>query len=185
MSTFPRIVLIAIAVSLLQIAFIAWMVAGRAAILRDGTDVTLAVEPIDPRDLLRGDYVILSYPISILTDDLAPQGAERGDTIYVRVAPDENGAYRPVAASLDTPPEATLSENEMDIRGIVRSAAYGRVHSLFGIERFYVPEGEGRGIEEDMRQDRFEVVVAVGANGSAQIRSLLHEGRPVYSEPIF
>lgn len=185
MNTLPRIVLIAIAVSFLQIAFIGWMIAGRAAILRDGADVTLAVEPIDPRDLLRGDYVVLSYPISILTDDLAPQGAERGDVIYVRVAPGADGVYRPIAASLDAPPQAALSENEVDIRGFVRSAAYGRIHSLFGIERFYVPEGQGRGIEENMRQDRFEVVVAVGANGAAQIRSLLHEGWPVYSEPVF
>lgn len=180
----PRLVVVALIVSALQIVFIGWMVAGRAAILRNGTDVTLAVEPIDPRDLLRGDYVVLSYPISILTGDLAPEGAERGDTIYVRVAPGEDGAYLPVAASLGEPP-AAVGEGEAYIRGTVRSAGSGRVHSVFGIERFYVPEGEGRGIEEGMRQDRFEVVVAVGSNGAAQIRALLHDGYPVFSDPVF
>lgn len=185
MSRIPRIVLAAVIVSLMQIGFVAWMIAGRAAVLNSGTDVTLTVEPIDPRDLLRGDYVVLSYPISVLTGEMAPEGAQRGDTIHVRVAPDADGVYRPVAASLGggigTPP----AEGEVDIRGIVRNATSGRVHALFGIERFYVPEGKGRGIEENMRQDRFEVVVAVGEDGSAQIRSLLHDGQAIYSEPIF
>ncbi|MCO6390700.1 hypothetical protein GTW25_06620 [Aliihoeflea aestuarii] len=185
MTKLPRFVLVAVAISLLQIAFIGWMVAGRAALLRDGTDVTLAVEPIDPRDLLRGDYVVLSYPISQLRGDLAPRGASGGDTIYVRVGPGENGTFQPVAARLGSPPEAALGDGEIDIRGTVRRSEFGSVHSNFGIERFYVPEGAGRGIEEDMRQDRFEVVLAVGKDGSAQIRSLLHEGRPVYSDPIF
>ena len=185
MTVFPRIVLIAVAVSLLQIAFIGWMVAGRAAVLRDGTDVTLSVEPIDPRDLLRGDYVVLAYPISVIEGDLVPDGAKAGDTIYVRVSAGDNGASHPVAASLDTPPQVALNEGEVDIRGIVRSAADRRVQSVFGIERFYVPEGEGRGIEENMRQNSFEVVIAVGSDGTPQIRALLHEGQPIYSEPVF
>ncbi|MHB2264719.1 GDYXXLXY domain-containing protein [Aliihoeflea sp. PC F10.4] len=185
MKKLPSIILTAVVISLLQIAFIGWMIAGRAAILRDGTDVTMVVEPIDPRDLLRGDYVVLSYPVSALRGDLAPKGARAGDTIYVRVAPAEDGTFRPIAARMGSPPEAALQEGEVDIRGAVRSSIFGMVRSDFGIERFYVPEGEGRGIEGNMRQDRFEVVVAVAADGSAQIRSLLHEGVPIYSDPVF
>jgi uncharacterized membrane-anchored protein len=37
------------------------MIESRAAILRDGTEIVLQVEPIDPRDLMRGDYVRLQY----------------------------------------------------------------------------------------------------------------------------
>ncbi len=33
-------------------------------VLRDGREITLKVEPVDPRDLLRGDYVSLCYEIS-------------------------------------------------------------------------------------------------------------------------
>ena len=50
--------------ALAQIAFLSWMIAGRAAILRDGREVLLKVEPVDPRDLLRGDYVVLTYEIT-------------------------------------------------------------------------------------------------------------------------
>ena len=34
-----------------------------------GRDIRLAVVPVDPRDLVRGDYVILSYPMSQLRTD--------------------------------------------------------------------------------------------------------------------
>jgi len=181
----PPLIAVALVVSLVQIAIMGWMVAGRAAILRSGTDVTMTVEPIDPRDLLRGDYVVLSYPISTLSGDLTPRGVKSGETIYVRVAPSDDGTFRPVASRIGSPPEAPLGEGEVDIRGMVSSTYFGTVRSNFGIERFYVPEGKGRGIEENMRQDRFEVVVAVAADGSAQIRSLLHEGVPIYSDPVF
>ncbi|EAB6717932.1 hypothetical protein DUP91_26775, partial [Salmonella enterica subsp. enterica] len=48
-------------VALLQVGFLGWMIQGRAAILRDGREVLLRVQPVDPRDLLRGDYVVMSY----------------------------------------------------------------------------------------------------------------------------
>ena len=50
--------------ALVQIGFLSWIIAGRAAILRNGKEVLLKVEPVDPRDLLRGDYIILGYEIS-------------------------------------------------------------------------------------------------------------------------
>ena len=58
-----KLVLAAIVLALAQIGFLSWMIAGRAAILRNGQEVLLKVEPIDPRDLLRGDYVRLGYEI--------------------------------------------------------------------------------------------------------------------------
>ena len=40
------------------------MVVDRVRILREGREVTLQTRPVDPRDFLRGDYVVLSYDIS-------------------------------------------------------------------------------------------------------------------------
>ena len=51
---------VAAAVAVAQIGFLVSMIAGRASILRTGQEVLLDVRPIDPRDLLRGDYVILN-----------------------------------------------------------------------------------------------------------------------------
>ena len=64
MTTGHRIIVAAIVVALAQVGFLGWLIAGRAAILRDGQEIVLKVEPVDPRDLLRGDYVRLGYEIS-------------------------------------------------------------------------------------------------------------------------
>ena len=56
-----KLIAAAAAVAVLQVGFLSWMIAGRAAVLRDGAEVLLKVQPIDPRDLLRGDYVRLGY----------------------------------------------------------------------------------------------------------------------------
>ena len=44
------------------------MLAGRAAILRNGTEVKLELTTRDPRDLFRGEYSQLAYAIGNLMD---------------------------------------------------------------------------------------------------------------------
>ena len=64
MMTGKKLIISALVLALVQIGFLSWIIAGRAAILRNGKEVLLKVEPIDPRDLLRGDYIFLGYEIS-------------------------------------------------------------------------------------------------------------------------
>ena len=54
----PKIVLFG-AAALVQVALLTVMIVDRVQILRDGKEVTLKSRPVDPRDLLRGDYVVL------------------------------------------------------------------------------------------------------------------------------
>ena len=61
-----RLLLAACLVALGELGFLSWVIAGRAAILRNGQEVVLSVEPVDPRDLLRGDYVRFGYEIAQL-----------------------------------------------------------------------------------------------------------------------
>lgn len=183
----------AVAVAVVQIGFLVTMITGRAAILRDGAEIVLETQPVDPRDLLRGDYVVLGYNISTLPADLiqpAHDGDEKeGDrTIFVRLTPGPDGFHQAVAARLDHPPEAEKGPEEVDIRGMVRSWAAGRRHGFFvdyGIERYYVPEGEGLAIEEGMMERQFIMRVAVSASGTAQIRSFHDDGRLLYAEPWY
>jgi hypothetical protein len=55
----------------------------------------------------------------------------------------------------------------------------------YGIERFFVPEGEGRELEKARDKQRITVVVAVTSAGRAAIKRLLLDGKPVYDEPTF
>lgn len=188
------LVVAAVAVAAVQIAFLVSMIAGRAAVLRNGQEVVLSVEPVDPRDLLRGDYVILTYNISRLPVALfsgpptQEAGDRRGRTLFVRLKADEEGVFQPIAARFDARPEPAPAEGEVDIRGQTQSnrgMTSDFIFVRYGVERFYVPEGEGREIERDMRERAFRMKVAVGRDGAAQIRSF-HDGETMlYAEPLY
>lgn len=182
----------AIAVAVLQIAFLASLIAGRATILRHGEVVTLEVRPVDPRDLLRGDYVILSYNISSLPVDLfeeRPQG-EQGEraAVQVRLRAGEDGIWQAVAARYGGAPLAPKEQGDVDIAGTASASWTDQMSHVvvsYGIERFYVPEGEGRAIETDLRERPFRMQIAVAPDGAAQIKSFHDGDRPLYVEPLY
>ena len=66
---------------LFQLVIIAGMIGKSLYPLVTGTEVRLKTEPRDPRDLLRGDYVVLNYQFSNIR--LKPSH-ERGNVEYFR-----------------------------------------------------------------------------------------------------
>jgi uncharacterized membrane-anchored protein len=58
------------------------------------------------------------------------------------------------------------------------------VRVKYGLESYFVPEGEGRKIETTDKA-RLEVVAAVTASGQSAIKRLLIDGQPVYDEPPY
>jgi uncharacterized membrane-anchored protein len=188
-----RLVIAAAVVALAQIAFLAWMIAGRAAILRNGHEVVLKIEPVDPRDLFRGDYVRLGYDIAsvpMASVVNVPEGewlsAER--PVYVRLARGDDGFWHAKSASFDAPAPG-LAAGEVDMLGTADSGqSLGKDSSLrltYGIERFYVPEGEGRDIEQDIRVRSFGMKVAVADDGTAQVKALMDGDAMLYQEPLY
>lgn len=182
----------ALLVGLLQVGFLLAQIEGRAAILRDGREVRLSVEPVDPRDLLRGDYVRLGYAISTLdVAQLDPTAAAAGRPVagapvMVRLAPGEDGLWQAVSfrpASV----EVADQPGTVDMRGTVDTFldAIGTYRLLYGIERFYLPEGEGLAIERDLRVRPFQMVVAVADDGTAQIKAFFDGERRLYEEPLY
>lgn len=183
----------ALVVAALQIGLLFSIIASRAAILRDGTEIMLKVEPIDPRDLLRGDYVRLGYGIStvpralfqpLLTDADVVEG--RG--VVVRLARGSDGFWVPTGASLADAAAIGATSGEVDIAGRMEGAWSSDTDSIrvdYGIERFYLPEGEGREIEQDMRERSFSMLVAVGGDGRAQIKAFFDGEKRLYDEPLY
>lgn len=189
-----RLLIAAIVLSLLQIGFLGSMIFSRAAVLRNGTEVLLRIQPVDPRDLLRGDYVILSYdisriPVSLVANLPAGMTTTEEGPIWVRVAKGADDHFTAVAASLGQPPAAPPAPGEVDIKGYLSSgwslAADATLNPDYGIERFYLPEGEGLAIQNDMRERPFSVKVAVAKDGTAQIKALLDEGKVLFEEPLY
>ncbi len=54
----------------------------------------------------------------------------------------------------------------------------------YGLESYFVPQGEGRRIETTPKA-RIEVVAAVAGDGTAAIKRLLIDGKLVYAEPPY
>jgi uncharacterized membrane-anchored protein len=172
-------------------------VAQRAAILRSGQEARLELTPVDPRALFRGDYVILNYrigtvnvPLDVTTD------FTRGQQVFVTLRPDANNMSRAVAISAERP---AVTGNDIVISGFVTSPStcmlnetgavdckLGRraVGVRYGLESYFVPEGEGRKIEQ-IERGRLEVVAAIAPSGQAAIKRLLIDGKPVYDEPPY
>jgi len=186
----PKPVLFGVAV-LLQCILLMLMVADRMQILREGREVTLQTQPVDPRDLLRGDYVVLRYDISQLPAGAlaGTPAAERNPAVFVRLAPNANGLYE--AVSVHAAPVAVTAP-EILIRGRVSYScgSTGRTFCdkltvKYGLESYFVPEGEGKKLEQARNQQKLRVVAAVLPSGRAAIKRLLLDGEPVYEEPLY
>jgi uncharacterized membrane-anchored protein len=189
-----RLLISAIVLAFVQIGFLSFIIAGRAAVLRDGREVLLKVEPVDPRDLLRGDYVRLGYEISNVPVTMignvrsGAQWTEAGP-VFVRLKKEGDGIWRMASASLYEPPSTPPGDGEIDIRGMVDDGrSLGQIDMLnveYEIERFYLPEGEGLAIERDMRVRSFNIVAAIAEDGSAQIKALMDGDTMLFREPLY
>lgn len=138
----------------------------REVAMRTGREVVLETTPVDPRDVFRGDYVILRYEISTVSACCF----DVGDTVYVTL--ERQGDVWTAGDVRATSPAADAGPY---IRGRVTSAdrAQGRpsLQVEYGIESYFVPEGTGREIEQ--ARGKLRVVAVVDGWGTAQIKSLL------------
>lgn len=155
-----------------------------------GKTVILQTGPVDPYDLLRGYYVVLSYDISalaqmqqlpgwdeveanLMTDSFQPPLTADGAILYVVLeAPTDPQAeppqpWTPVRVSSDRP--TNLPTNQIALRGNYR---YGTIN--YGLETYYIPEDQRVEINDDINQAQwsggerpFVVEIKVNAQGEA------------------
>jgi uncharacterized membrane-anchored protein len=188
-----KLVISALVLALVQIGFLSWIISGRAAILRDGKQVLLKIEPVDPRDLFRGDYIILGYeisrlPVKLIANIPAGQLTSENTPITVRLKPGADGYWHAAAAWFGKAPVPAAAD-EADIAGQVAAGwtldPEVTIAPQYGIDRFYLPEGQGMAIQNDMRVRPFGVRVAIAANGEAQIKALMDGDKTLFEEPLY
>ncbi|UCI05118.1 GDYXXLXY domain-containing protein [Mesorhizobium sp. B1-1-8] len=191
--TGKKLIISALVLALVQIGFLSWIIAGRAAILRNGKEILLKVEPVDPRDLLRGDYISLNNNISRipvkLIGNIPPNKFSSDDTsIVVRLKKGADGYWQPTSAWFGHAP-APAGADEADVVGHVSEGwdlhEEAMITPDYGIGRFYVPEGEGMAIQNDMRVRPFGIKLALSANGTAQIKALMDGDKTLFEEPLY
>ncbi len=69
------------------------------------------------------------------------------------------------------------------IKGEVRYAR-GNIAVRYGIENYFVPEGEGRALERPRAEERVDILVAVDRFGGAGIKGVLVNGELRYQEKL-
>lgn len=166
-----RVVLFVVLVTL-QVILVGSMVLSRETVLESGERVTLATAPVDPRDLFRGDYVVLRYQISTLDREAVPWNAPEphaGQTVWVEL--DDSDRIATPTAVYGSP----LVPPRVAIRGTVERVGGSLVTVDYAIAQYFVPEGTGWQVE---RARTVDVVVAVSNEGHGVIDHLILDGEP-------
>jgi uncharacterized membrane-anchored protein len=165
----------------LQTAWLLTTVATEEYGLAHGKAILLETHIIDPRDILRGDYLILNYKVSDVprelffppvSKDLAP-----GTKIFVALVSGTNGFYEVSRASTN---EFMPYQGEILVEG--KSAdnwwnATNSVRVAYGIENYYIAENTGN------PHGKLTVQVVVPESGHAKIKQVFLDGRP-YAEAM-
>jgi len=169
-----------------QILIIFAIIIFKVVVLTGGTEVILKIEPVDPRDPLRGDYATFRYNISNFDSYLfGNEQVRNGDTVYVILR--EGKKYWTAQKAQKTKPTA---DNQIFIKGKVASGGLesqaeffpqqrfsrSRIHIVYGIEEYYIPEGKGRGFS--FWNKEAVAKVSVDENGNAVLKQIYVDNKP-------
>lgn len=170
----------------IQVLIILIMIIFKLAILTGGTEVILKIEPVDPRDPLRGDYVTFQYDISNIGSHLLlGASVQNGQTVYV-VLKDQVGREYWIASEVS---KSKPSDNSVFIKGVVRRGGMrtgerldtkrsrgSTLNIVYGIEEYFIPEGAGRDFNFFNKQALAKVML--DENGNAVLKQLFVDGQP-------
>lgn len=169
----------------LQIAVLAFIIIYKTSISLGGTEVILRIEPYDPRDPFRGDYITFRYsdlstiPAQYFTNNFS-QELQSKDTVYVTL--EQGGNYfLPVKISAQKPDNTKIT-----IKGTVKKFNYAyetnevlpyleSVNIKYGIEEYFIHEGTGQNIFFDDKETVAKV--AIDENGNAVLKEIYIDGK--------
>jgi uncharacterized membrane-anchored protein len=159
----PRLERRAIAAAVgLQLVVLLAMILGRTVPYLGARTVLLRVVPVDPRDIFKGDYVILGYDISRI-----PYGQfQPGDPVFALLAPEADGLHYHADKFLKAPPTEGV---------FVQGTTQNGGRATYGIESFYVQETTGHDYERAVRQGGLSAEVALDGQGRPALRRLVIE----------
>ena len=132
-----------------------------------GLEIVLESRPVDPRDPLRGDFVILSYKAEDLSS-IPILNHKVGDRIYVEFV-DHGRFWEPVSVSSDLLHRIEWSEGQAFVLAYVQSGSPLRV-SYPDLGTYFIPLGTGEPPKPP------EVFVSISDDGVARIKRLEIDG---------
>ncbi len=173
-----------------QVAVMLVMIIYKFVILAGGTPIFLAIEPVDPRDPFRGDYMVFNFRDITTIDSYHFRQAEEydymvpsdayepniGDTVFVELT--SYSKHYQVSGVYPIKPK-----DKLFIKGVVKYVKentqdyYGstQYEIEYGIENYFIPENTGR--EVSFQNSQIEAEVVVDDDGEAVLKSLYVDGK--------
>ena len=181
-------------VALMQTGVLAYAVYARDQLLKHGREIVMQVTPVDPRDVFRGDYVILGFPMSAIEHTAEKYGAldpalETGGAIYVTMSPGSDNAWSVTKVSAEYPNELAAQDVVLQgrvvriDRGVEEQKAW--INARFGVESYFVPEGTGKELEAKLRDQKIQAILVVGLEGTVATKGLIVGGERHVAPPLF
>ncbi|TWI58051.1 putative membrane-anchored protein [Halalkalibacter nanhaiisediminis] len=152
-------------VIVLQLGFIGFQYVQNENVLANGELIKLELEPVDPRSLIQGDYVVLNYHISQI-DELADR-FQAGEKLKLVLAPNEMGVYE-YTGVYQYKGEYSRPYVPAEDDVLIHAKANGWGSFIYGIESYFIEEGTGAEIEENATY----AYVRVATNGNALLVEL-------------
>lgn len=127
-----------------------------------GDTILLQTRPFDPRDLFRGDYVVLSYPIEEIPLDKFSEAEQavltrdktrpkfRNKAIYVSLAPNTSGIFEIQAASFNKPKDGLYMKSLYLYDSTIEGNPAIRVD--YQLDKYFIPENTGTDLEDASRK---------------------------------
>lgn len=140
-----------LAVAALFVAGYALSAARMESRLTQGTEVLLALEPVDPRALLMGDYMVLEYAVNRVIMRAMPQAHVGPDVpsagrAVMRLLPPRKGGAAPEARFRRLDDGSPLAGDEVFLAFVFRKGAVTTAPTAF-----YFAEGRGAVYESSAR----------------------------------
>lgn len=150
-------------VIVLQISFVGYQYFNNEHVLSNGALIKLELEPVDPRSLLQGDYVVLNYEISTI-ESLSDQ-LKAGQKIQLVLSLNEENDFHEYAGIYYVNGEPNKPYQRLENDVVINGVADGSNGIIYGIENYFIEEGTGLEIE----QEASYAYVRVATNGNSLI----------------
>jgi uncharacterized membrane protein/uncharacterized membrane-anchored protein len=171
--------------ALLQCLGLVWMAWNHSRPSEVGQRFVLRCQAVDPRDLMRGEYVTLGYEFSNPSPDdvkrlnrewIQLSGADRRDDVESYwLLPEDTMVYVPLKVDVKGlasggAPTLKRPESGPYLKGYAGTRRFGSIR--FGIEAFYVEEGTGNTWEKLRNQGLLVAEIGVLPDGRAGLVGL-------------
>jgi uncharacterized membrane-anchored protein len=140
---------------------------------RQGTEIVLDMEPVDPRSLFRGHYVRIRTNLHTLNapDFKGADNFKKGQAIYVSLQKNEAGNWTPVSLSHSRPKtDAVFIVGRV---GFINDwAEVKKIGVTYNIESYFADQKTAKDLEKQLSDHDMKLIVALGKTGKAVIKGI-------------